>query len=73
MSREMTPHEHQAVQRVERAIKRLPESIGIYFNGDSATVIDCDEDGRMLRRGEGFDPDAILDGFDTPRCEAGGW
>jgi hypothetical protein len=53
----------------------MPMSIGLYFHGDSATVLACDDDGIMLRKegGEDFDPDATLDVFDTPRCAAGGW
>jgi hypothetical protein len=73
MSREMTTHERQAVQRVERAIKRLPESVALYFHGDTATVLACGEDGRPVRKGEGFDPDATLEIIDTPRCAAGDW
>jgi hypothetical protein len=75
MSREMTPTEQRAVRRVQRAIAQMPKTIGLYFHGDSATVLACDDDGIMLRKegGEDFDPDATLDVFDTPRCAAGDW
>lgn len=76
MSRELTPHERRAVERVEKAIKRLPESIGLYFHGDTATVLECDEDGRMRRKDTGdrdFDPAATLESIQTPRCAAGDW
>lgn len=76
MSRALTTHERQAVDRVERAIKRLPDSIAIYFHGDSATILDCDEDGQMqrLHGGDGdFDHEAILETISTPRCAAGAW
>lgn len=76
MSRELTPHERTAVARVEKAIRRLPESIAIYFHGSSATVLDCDENGQMRRLHGGtgdFDRDAILETMVTPRCEAGDW
>lgn len=74
MSRALTSHERTAVERVERAIKRLPDSIGIYFHGDSATVLDCNEDGYMRRLDGGdFDREAILETITTPRCAAGDW
>lgn len=74
MSREMTTHEEQAVRRVERAIKRLPESLALYFHGDEATVIACDDDGQMFRKnGDDVDPDATLDIIKTSRCKAGDW
>jgi len=71
--REMTAAEARAVQRVEKAIKALPKSIGLYFNGETASVIACDESGHMIRDGEGFDRDAIVGGIATPRCKAGAW
>lgn len=73
--REMTAAEERAVQRVESAIKALPKSIGLYFHGPDASVVACDDKGRMLERsnGEGMDRDAYLGGIDTPRCEAGDW
>jgi hypothetical protein len=73
MSREMTTHERQAVQRVERAIGRLPESVAIYFHGEDATVLACDDDGKIVRDGQEIDHDAILTTMRTPRCIAGGW
>ncbi|HYJ22992.1 MAG TPA: hypothetical protein VEW07_13330 [Solirubrobacterales bacterium] len=69
----MTDAERKAVERVQRAIKALPKSIAIYFNGDTASVIACNEDGFMRRDGEGFDRDAICGAIWTPRCEAGAW
>ncbi len=71
--REMTVAETRAVRRVEKAIKALAESVGLYFHGSDATVLACNEDGYMIRSGEGFDRDAILGGIETPRCEAGSW
>lgn len=69
----MSDAEKKAVTRVERAIKALPKSVALYFNGDTATVIACNEDGFMTRDGEGFDRDAIVGSIQTPRCEAGAW
>jgi hypothetical protein len=76
MSRALTTHERQAVARVERAIGRLPESIAIYFHGDDATIMECDEDGRIRRLHDGqgdYDREAILETMRTPRCAAGAW
>lgn len=73
MSRELTPHERIAIDRVERAIKRLPDSVALYFHGDDATVLACDEDGKIIRDGEEIDRDSILTTIYTPRCIAGGW
>ena len=71
--REMTLTEERAVQRVERAIKALPKSIGLYFHGTDASVLACDDDGYMRRDGADFDRNAIVGGIETPRCEAGSW
>jgi hypothetical protein len=69
----MTDAEEKAVARVEKAVKALPETVALYFNGDSASVIACNQDGFMRRDGEGFDRDAICGSINTPRCEAGAW
>lgn len=73
VERFLTDAEEKAVKRVETAIKALPKSIALYFHGDSASVLACDEDGRMLREGTGLSREANLGGIQTPRCQAGDW
>lgn len=68
----MSAREEEAVRRVERAIALLPATISLYFHGDTASVMRCDETGMAP------DPadleartDANIGSIETPRCEAG--
>lgn len=69
----MTRDEERAVRRVERAIKALPRTVALYFHGEAASVIRCDEDGLIPTGSDGVSipQEASVGGIATPRCAAG--
>jgi hypothetical protein len=67
--RELTAEERKAARRVERAIKALPETIGLYFHGTDATVMDWTE-GNPIDAQTPHDR-ALGLSIETPRCPAG--
>lgn len=66
----LTEKERRAVDQVERAIAALPKTIALYFHGDTASVVRCGSDGRMLTE-DGFRLAQGIKSIGTPRCAAG--
>lgn len=73
MTRQLLPSEQRAVRRVERALRDLPPTVALYFHGDRASVMDCDEDGYIVGIKDGGYPReaAVLGSINTRRCAAG--
>jgi hypothetical protein len=68
-----TPEETKAINSLKRLAKKWPDNLWLYSASGTLFVMRKGENGERVHKGEGVDPDYILDSIDGIDNDGGDW